>query len=48
MPPYENAGTMEIRTEQPEDIAGVVVLGHAGYHPRFGFVPASRFGLVSE
>jgi len=26
----------------------VVVLGHAGYYPRFGFVPASRFGLVSE
>jgi putative acetyltransferase len=26
----------------------VVVLGHAGYYPRFGFVPASRFGIVSE
>lgn len=26
----------------------VVVLGHADYYPRFGFVPASRFGLVSE
>jgi putative acetyltransferase len=26
----------------------VVVLGHAGYYPRFGFTPASRFGLVSE
>ena len=24
---------------------GVVVLGHAGYYPRFGFVPASRFGI---
>ena len=23
----------------------VVVLGHAEYYPRFGFVPASRFGL---
>jgi len=23
----------------------VVVLGHADYYPRFGFVPASRFGL---
>lgn len=23
----------------------VVVLGHAGYYPRFGFVPASRYGL---
>lgn len=27
---------------------GVVVLGHAHYYPRFGFVPASRFGLRSE
>lgn len=26
---------------------GVVVLGHAEYYPRFGFVPASRFGLTS-
>lgn len=26
----------------------VVVLGHAEYYPRFGFTPASRFGLVSE
>ena len=25
--------------------AGVVVLGHPTYYPRFGFVPASRFGL---
>ena len=25
-----------------------VVLGHAEYYPRFGFVPASAFGLVSE
>ena len=23
----------------------VFVLGHAGYYPRFGFVPASRFGI---
>ncbi|MCP3919788.1 MAG: N-acetyltransferase [bacterium] len=26
----------------------VVVLGHPSYYPRFGFVPASRFGLMSE
>ena len=26
----------------------VVVLGHAEYYPRFGFAPASRFGLTSE
>ena len=28
--------------------SAVVVLGHASYYPRFGFVPASTFGLVSE
>lgn len=27
--------------------AAVVVLGHAAYYPRFGFVPASRFGIAS-
>ncbi len=26
----------------------VVVLGHPDYYPRFGFVPASRFGLTCE
>ena len=26
----------------------VVVLGHADYYPRFGFVPAARYGLRSE
>jgi putative acetyltransferase len=26
----------------------VVVLGHVAYYPRFGFVPASRFGLRCE
>jgi putative acetyltransferase len=26
----------------------VVLLGHAEYYPRFGFVPASRFGLRCE
>src|SRR5437868_14440298 len=26
----------------------VVVLGHADYYPRFGFVPASRFHIRSE
>ena len=28
--------------------AAVVVLGHPAYYPRFGFVPASRFGLRWE
>jgi len=26
----------------------VVVLGHAEYYPRFGFVPASRYGITSD
>ncbi|UCG80763.1 MAG: N-acetyltransferase [Desulfobacterales bacterium] len=26
----------------------VIVLGHAAYYPRFGFEPASRFGIRSE
>jgi putative acetyltransferase len=28
--------------------AAVVVLGHPGYYPRFGFVPASRFKIGCE
>ena len=39
------AGLQECRRHGFE---AVVALGHAGYYPRFGFVPASRFGLVSE
>lgn len=26
----------------------VVVLGHAAYYPRFGFLPAARFGLTCD
>jgi len=26
----------------------VIVLGHSGYYPRFGFEPASRYGLTSQ
>lgn len=26
----------------------VFVLGHADYYPRFGFVPASRYGIASQ
>ncbi len=28
-------------------VAAVIVLGHPEYYPRFGFVPASRFGIDS-
>lgn len=27
------------------DVPWVIVLGHANYYPRFGFTPASRFGV---
>lgn len=30
------------------DYTAMVVLGHPDYYPRFGFVPASRFGIKSE
>ncbi len=28
--------------------SAAIVLGHPEYYPRFGFVPAERFGLMSE
>ncbi len=30
------------------DFVAVVVLGHPEYYPRFGFSPASQFGIGSE
>ena len=39
------AGLLECRNAGYEC---VVVLGHPTYYPRFGFVPASRYGLKSE
>ena len=42
-------GLEHLRKAGSDRIAGsVVVLGHPGYYPRFGFVPASRFGIRSE
>jgi putative acetyltransferase len=39
------AGLEETRTmKQPF----VIVLGHPEYYPRFGFVPASRYGITTE
>src|SRR5215813_5889225 len=37
-----------LRRCREEDHPFVVVLGHPNYYPRFGFVPASRFGIKSE
>ena len=30
------------------DVSAVIVLGHADYYPRFGFLPAQAFGVTSE
>jgi len=27
---------------------GIIVLGHPDYYPRFGFVPAGRYGITCE
>lgn len=46
------AGTRLVRAGMAQvERAGlpfVVVLGHPGYYPRFGFVPASRHGIACE
>lgn len=34
--------------EQASGEPFVIVLGHPGYYPRFGFVPASRFWIRCE
>lgn len=39
------AGLAEIRQARPPF---VIVLGHPEYYPRFGFVPASTYGVASE
>ena len=48
----QGIGSALVRTGLDEcrrfGFSAVVVLGHADYYPRFGFVPASTFGLRSE
>lgn len=39
------AGIGECRTDGCD---AIVVLGHANYYPRFGFVPSVNFGIISE
>jgi putative acetyltransferase len=45
-------GSMLIKTglEKGKDLGfgAVVVLGHIGYYPRFGFTPAVRYGIECE
>ena len=48
----QGIGSALVRTGLEEcrrlGFGAVVVLGHPDYYPRFGFVPASTFGLKSE
>lgn len=48
----QGVGSLLVRTGldacKARGCGAVVVLGHPGYYPRFGFVPASRFGLRCE
>jgi putative acetyltransferase len=48
----QGVGTALVRAGLDEcrrlGFAAVVVLGHAAYYPRFGFSPASRYGLSCE
>lgn len=51
LPEYQRRGIGSSLVESGLRILGtqncpfVIVLGHAEYYPRFGFVPASRYGL---
>lgn len=42
----EQRAALEAAREQGENL--VVVLGHAEYYPRFGFTPASGFGVTAR
>ena len=54
MPAFQNKGigSQLVRQGLEECLRqgcdGVVVLGHPGYYPRFGFVPSVRYGIKSE
>ena len=54
LPSYQNkgAGSQLVRAGLQEckslGYEIVVVLGHAAYYPRFGFTPASTYGIKSE
>jgi putative acetyltransferase len=48
----QGIGTALVRAGLDEcrrlSVEAVVVVGHADYYPRFGFTPASRYGLTCE
>lgn len=54
LPEFQNRGVGSALVERGLEIcreAGhrfAVVLGHPNYYPRFGFIPASRFGIKRE
>ena len=54
LPVHQNAGVGTMLAEasleclRAEGHCGVVVVGHPGYYPRFGFLPGSRWGLRWE
>ena len=54
LPEWQNQGVGSLLVQagldqcRRNDYSAVVVLGHPNYYPRFGFVPASRFGIRSE
>ena len=54
LPEYQRQGVGSLLVEKGLEVllrAGhdaVIVLGHAEYYPRFGFVPATRYGIRCE
>ncbi len=54
LPSAQNRGVGAMLTEagiaacRALGYAAMIVLGHPEYYPRFGFVPASQFGIKSE
>ena len=54
LPDWQNKGVGSKLVEEglkqckQSGYAAVVVLGHPGYYPRFGFVPSVNYGIISE
>ena len=54
LPEYQNKGIGSALVEKGlkyctnEKYEAVAVLGHPNYYPKFGFVPSTRFDLISE
>ena len=54
LPEYQNKGIGSALVEKgleycaDEKYEAVAVLGHPNYYPKFGFIPSTRFDLISE